>query len=1015
MKILKSIPVLLIIFLGSVSAQNFVGKLNPYPYNQPNLPENDVLKILCVMVEFQEDKFDQTYGDGTFGSLYSEDYGNEIIDPLPHDKAYFTNHMIFAQNYYSKVSNGNFEIEFTVLPEIITVSQTMREYTALSTLADFQPLADFSQEVWQLADQTFTGTNFSEYDLFFIFHAGAGNDISDEDGVGDRSDLQSLYLSEKALKDIYGSDFEGFSVSNGSFYITNSAILPETENREIEVIGGVQLLELSINGLIVSTVASHIGLPDLFNTETGKSAIGKFGLMDGQAIFAYSGLFPPEPSAWEKIYLGWVEARELTPDGETYTIVSPIIASESAQSDVITIGKVNINSNEYYLIENKKRDANLDGVKITSIVDGQEVEYSFAKDDTSTITPSDVSNIAGVIIDVDEYDWAVSGFEIDQTYSDPFEDIGLQIWHIDETVINENLADNKINVDIDKLGVRLVEADGIPEIGYEFTTLTGTFIGEGTKEDTWYAGNPAEYYENEFNSGSKPSTTSNLGANSFISFSDFSDVGPQMSFKLSYEYGQVEKISTQNVQDISNVSQIKSVEYNDLHYHFILSDGHLQIIGDDNNFTLENETDFSIGNFAVSVIGNYVFAVGADNNMLNVIQFSGTDPLILHQLDVGENITSVPVVRNQSYGELQILVGTESGKVNEYLFDGTQNALSLNSTFEAFSGESVKQVLDDAEAFVAVSNDAVYRSTDMPVEIEQTLVKSVLTNDKDGAATVVSLGEENHFYITQNSQVIDDYDIDAESAINDFSLIDIFSNGENYIVVNDSIQINAFNLSGSQAENFPFKDPQGNKFTNTPLGADLNDDGKSEVIVFTEDGRIFAFDATAGEFINGFPVSTGSANLSTPVLFDFNNNVYISLINSNYDLTVWNIASNGSISWAEEFGDAGNNSFIDAASTENYISEFFPKNRAYNWPNPVYENETYIRYYVSEDSDVNIKIFDLAGDFVDELNHNGIGGIDNEVTWHVGDIQSGVYFARIEVNGKSGNSDNKIIKIAVIK
>jgi len=44
-------------------------------------------------------------------------------------------------------------------------------------------------------------------------------------------------------------------------------------------------------------------------------------------------------------------------------------------------------------------------------------------------------------------------------------------------------------------------------------------------------------------------------------------------------------------------------------------------------------------------------------------------------------------------------------------------------------------------------------------------------------------------------------------------------------------------------------------------------------------------------------------------------------------------------------------------------------------------------YYVDEDSKINIKIFDLAGDFVDELNDNAQGGMDNETVWNVSNIQ----------------------------
>jgi hypothetical protein len=41
--------------------------------------------------------------------------------------------------------------------------------------------------------------------------------------------------------------------------------------------------------------------------------------------------------------------------------------------------------------------------------------------------------------------------------------------------------------------------------------------------------------------------------------------------------------------------------------------------------------------------------------------------------------------------------------------------------------------------------------------------------------------------------------------------------------------------------------------------------------------------------------------------------------------------------------------------------------------------------------------------------------MDNETIWNVGDIQSGVYFARIEANSTSGKTEQAVIKIAVVK
>ena len=41
--------------------------------------------------------------------------------------------------------------------------------------------------------------------------------------------------------------------------------------------------------------------------------------------------------------------------------------------------------------------------------------------------------------------------------------------------------------------------------------------------------------------------------------------------------------------------------------------------------------------------------------------------------------------------------------------------------------------------------------------------------------------------------------------------------------------------------------------------------------------------------------------------------------------------------------------------------------------------------------------------------------MDNETVWNVVDIQSGVYFARIEANSTTGKTEQAVIKIAVVK
>ncbi len=339
--------------LGSLSAQSFV---KHFPENKQlvkNFNENDSLKILAVMVEFQEDRYDATVGNGKFGSVYTQDYGDIIIDPLPHNAQYFEDHLLFAKNYFRKVSNGKVNISYKVLPEVLTVSKYMRDYTPVYNSNDYTPMGNFTKEVWELADKKFTGVQFKDYDLFIIFHAGVSAGIDLGTFTIDRN-MPSLYLSGDALTKIFGNQFKGIPVNNGSAFINNSIIMSETESREsTDITGKVYIDQFSINGFLVSNIGSYLGIPDLQNTITGRSAIGRFGLMDSQGLNANFGMFPPEPSPWEKIYMGWETPVTISNQDQRVNITTKMT---STPGDT-TLLKIPINSSEYYLVENRAQDA----------------------------------------------------------------------------------------------------------------------------------------------------------------------------------------------------------------------------------------------------------------------------------------------------------------------------------------------------------------------------------------------------------------------------------------------------------------------------------------------------------------------------------------------------------------------------------------------------------------------------------------------------------------------------------
>lgn len=1015
--------VFLVFGLGSISAQSFVGKLNQNPTTDYNkFTASDTLRILAVMADFQEDIDDATFGNGKFESIYSQDYGNSILDPLPHNKAYFENHLKFVQNYFKKVSDGQLNISYTILNDIVTVSQTMRNYTPpLDDVNDHTPLGEYVEEVWQLADQQYPNVDFSQYHLFFVLHAGVGKDISLPTSLGNDRDLPSLYLNQKSLQNIFGTEFIGFPVNGGNFNITNSAILPETESREIDGFDGITLIELTTNGLIAATVGSYLGLPDLFNTETGRSAIGRFGLMDGQSMFTYQGIFPPEPSAWEKMFLGWVTPTEISINETKLNLVNRYVA-EMGDTSLI---KIPINATEYYLIENRKRDALKDGSTVEYISNGQSYTVTFERDHENYIFYN-VDTLKGVIVDVDEHDWALPGGDRNSVI-ETFEDLGLIIWHIDEKIINDNYESNTINNDKYSRGVAIVEADGIRDIGETFQTIFGeTVIGEGTKEDTWYKKNPADYYENKFSADTKPKAESNTKTNSLITLTDFSEISNSMSFNLSYGSKHIDLIGsfslgTSRFKIESKIDWLSSVFNGNEIVHFASYEG--KIIKFDSWGTILYLETRRIRPYDESYLLKAAIIGGSGKEVLIKTHINSL-LVYLSENDSYDSITSFsgkeryttsPVIVSQTENFIELIIGTESGIIEKHLVDINLQTISILDSTKIFTTR-VKQIALLDNGYNAISEEYYWSSNfganDSPISLDAKAIQIV--NTKNGTEDISVIQTENGLIGISNLNEISE--IKNTELVTPFALADLKNDGSNYIIQNNDLNLQAINLTGAEANNFPVQDEFASTFTSSPLSVDLNNDDAADIITFTTNGKILAVDGNTGEMIDGFPISSGGRVSTTPIIFTENGRTALGVITEENQFMSWNISLyDGKQFWTEENGSASNSSSVAAASSSEAIGEFFPQSKAYNWPNPVYDGTTNIRYFVSEDSKAEVTIFDLAGDLVSKLSGTGIGGFDNEIVWNVNDIQSGVYFAHLQVTSNSGKADTKIIKIAVIK
>ncbi|HYE94901.1 MAG TPA: hypothetical protein VD962_01730, partial [Rubricoccaceae bacterium] len=496
-------------------------------------PAAPLYDVVALRVEFQPDTSRFTTGGGTFSdSLYR---GLEVaIDPLPHDAAYFEAHLAFLEDYVARVSDGQTAVQTHLVPEVIRVAQPMGAYSPTGPDADSDAevakLAALVREAWALADAQ-SAFDLSGFDpnttAFVLFHAGAGRDIELTGTTLDRTplDLPSLSFDAAALERLT----PGPPIVFNGFEVTNTLVLPETESRLGRDPFTQQdfVVEFSINGLLAASFFSYLGVPDLFNTETGESAIGPFGLMDPLGIFSFNGLFPPEPEAWTKQFLAWVEPVEAEGAGpETFTLAA---VSAMGASDAV---RVPVSGAEYFLVENRQRAAEADELVLTIYRDGALTEQrialgaeGFDRFDTSAFE-------GGVVVAADPYDWALPGL-FDASLQQRF-DGGIVIWHVDERVLRETIAGNRVNADPNRRGVDVEEADGAQDIGFG----TGA-LAQGTPFDVWFLDNPVtavtpsgdvRLYRNRFGPDTTPSSDSNDGGPSFVVLEDFSAPGPEMTF-----------------------------------------------------------------------------------------------------------------------------------------------------------------------------------------------------------------------------------------------------------------------------------------------------------------------------------------------------------------------------------------------------------------------------------------------------------------------------------------------------
>ncbi len=912
----------------------------------------DTLKIMALRVEFEEDDLPLTTGTGKFNSGYPDTLR---IDGLPHDRQYFEDQLEFVKNYFISQSRGSVRIEYTVLDTVVTLDHPIWYYNPNNGSAILlERLVEMYSSAWS-AIKDDTKTDFKKYNTFVIYHAGSGQEFNpgyDETPF----DIPSVYLSQT---DLNGSAVE----THDGTLITNTVILPECE---------WQILDNSwyyagMGGISCLMFAHRLGIPNMYSSSTGRSCIGKFGLMD-QGSANFYGMVPAGVSAWVKELKGWSDVRELKQPESG--IVS---ASDS------TMYRINLNRDEYLLIENRTpvNYTSSDTLIYGYDRDGRRIEL-FTDRDTGAEKYRTEEGFRTIIrIDDDDYDYGLpAGYDLD--YGTPLQRNrgGILIWHVDKRKTTQyNIVNNKVNDDYSHRGIYLEEGDGSFDIGKDYWLLDNGYGSElgwfydafSSENQYWLRYSNNGLYDVQFSSVSFPRSDTNDGIKTGIKLHDFTAIGREMEFSFSYEeedmYFSIDPELAGQVIYLPCYMDKRS-------FHFFCNTA--------GNYKLfEGDSIVFGGSFIMPV--SDIYEPFQWKNNISVVQ---ADSAGIQYLNIEDgNFQTVPTDRIVSQPVAGI-VPTEKGLIN------LEDAFSLIMGTESYTKAKKLMALTDGTGSI-VYTGGVNESNLFGIDILSSDVAE-RTSDPDSTYFILTGSERENrgiiaFPKTSGSSGTVWNDTDSDGRIekvvpsqNTLSIMNEYAYVENGFPVTTSL--------GNISRCFVFSG-EGNKYVAAV-------DSSANFGVITSDGKYISKEDRT---MPGFNKYSG--------LLESDGYVYL----YNFDGSVLSCHSLGP-GTISEYSDY-ERKVISVSDPSGNVSAGVTSGSVYNWPNPVRGRSTSFRFFLNRPADVKIDLYDINGNRIETIRKKFSGsGEWFEAEWDVSSTPSGIYRAVLDFG-----SEKHKVKVAVIK
>lgn len=968
-------------------------------------------RVLSIMVDFPDQQFVDTPG---------------YPDSLVHDSVYFERYMFHLNAWCHDASHGQYEFDYDVFDRI-SLSQNMTFY---GDDDEYGNLITMVEEIFTLLDPQI---DLSQYDAFTVFHAGPGQE---SDIYGNHpGQIWSTFVNKYDLKeelDPENENFQGLATDDG-VWIAEVAILPEwqwqPEFTEDDP-------KLGMLGVLAHEFGHQLDLPTLYDnvSSNGRSAgIGNWGVM-GTGAWNADGYVPPMPCAWSRCFMGWEVPLEITMDFANIELTQML----DSLATVPVVCKIPVTEQEYFLIENRMQ--NPDGS--TSQATGAPSFTFQLLDEGQEYYPPGHPNAGDPKFDFMtntfegcEWDFYLPG--LGGPDNPVIDGSGLLIWHVDESVIDEKFTldfeTNQVNGDADHKGVDLEEADGLQHMDSNLPDLHM----RGSPDDSYREGNNTYFgfeYDPTTGGVSQPTSESYYGGYT-VEVYDIGPAGNTMNFSVRFSwslnagYGGENLISGASLDlDGDGIEEIFYPQPNGM-LRYWRDD---QPVEDEFPVTLALQGTIDV-EWAFDPASRTLLlpAHSGGGDAFLTIQQAGNQSYVLYpdytwathpvvNPDPSSPIRSILFLQGETYVQL-VLLDSDFQEIASYNLGGMLGGnpvLKDNTLF--YSTIHPSTTYWRLGAMTLGDQNITYRNLPL-TETDSIAFLAMADLDADNRDDLVVLTPDSKLYavsIPENGAdtvTFPGYPLFlGVTPLAPPTIADVDGNGKLDIILGAE---NRWYVAGYSGEilNAPVTSISEPDTTGTAaplLCLDVDNDGENEYLGSMSRGRLFCWD-TPQNIHPGFPVTYATRSRHAPWLTIGQQGVVTAYLFSDVGTIFRQFFTDcdpevlSEPHWQCAYSDLMRTAAWQGAQPSNQFqtSSIFVPDQVYLFPNPlnkIYGMAPTLNMMTSRDTEVHVKVFDIAGNLIfdEQVTCQAYMANRDKLRLDTTELASGVYFALIEAAGE---------------